>query len=198
MATSEGSHSLLAGCNRDSQAANGIFERESLVRLLPLEPRHQQKTRDWANDPQAMRLLGRGQTVTEAEHSSWFASLASRTDCRYFAIETAAQHHIGNVWLWDICPRHRKAELRIVVGESDGQGLGLGTAAIQLACELGFHELGLQRVYAYVLAINPRALRSFEKAGFQQEGLLKRDRWTGDAFCDSHLLARLAPEVEEA
>ena len=89
--------------------------------------------------------------------------LAGRSDCRYFAIETDARTPIGNVWLWDICLRHRKAELRIVVGEPDSQGHGLGTAAIQRACEHAFRELGLHRIYAYVLAINPPRVAELRK-----------------------------------
>ena len=39
-----------------------------------------------------------------------------------------------------------------------------------------FEQLGLHRVYAYVLAFNPPARRAFEKAGFALEGTLRDDR----------------------
>ncbi len=157
------------------------------VSLRPLELRHLEKTREWANDPELMRLLNRAQPVSETEHAAWFASLKERSDCRYFAIESDGVH-VGNVWLWDIDPRHRRAELRIVMG-SDYTGKGAGTEAITRLCDYAFHQLNLHKVYAYVLAINPRARRGFEKAGFVLEGTLREDRWTGDAFVDVYLLA---------
>jgi UDP-4-amino-4,6-dideoxy-N-acetyl-beta-L-altrosamine N-acetyltransferase len=162
------------------------------VCLRPLERRHLDQTLEWANDPELMRLLNRAQTVSKSEHEQWFAALKERTDCSYFAIETVEHAaHIGNVWLWNIEPRHRRAELRIVMGR-EHTGTGAGTEAITRLCDYAFEQLGLHKVYAYVLAINPRARRAFEKAGFELEGTLREDRWTGDAFTDVYLLAKLS------
>jgi diamine N-acetyltransferase len=161
------------------------------IHLSPLSQRHLEATRRWANDPILMALMDRAKPVQEAEHQSWFESLQNRHDCRYFAIETNDEsRHVGNVWLWAIDARHHKAELRIVIGDSPTQGKGLGTQAIQLACLFGFQQLNLHKIYAYVLSLNPRALRAFEKAGFVVEGLLQADRWTGQRFVDVFLLGR--------
>jgi RimJ/RimL family protein N-acetyltransferase len=139
-----------------------------------------------------MRLMDRAGAVSPAEHEAWFASISARDDCLYFAIETGdAAVHIGNVWLWAIDRRHRKAELRIVIGDAAARGKGLGAEAIDQLCRHGFDRLGLHRIYAYVLAINPAARRAFERTGFVLEGTLREDRWTDDRFVDSHLLARV-------
>ena len=159
------------------------------VLLRPLERRHLEKTLEWANDPELMRLLNRAHTISREEHEQWFAGVQKRGDCCYFAIETDGRH-AGNVWLWDIDARHRRAELRIVMG-LDSTGKGAGTEAIRQLCDYAFERLNLHKVYAYVLAINPRARRSFEKAGFVLEGTLREDRWTGDTFSDVYLLAKL-------
>ena len=119
-----------------------------------------------------------------------------RDDCVYFAIETVpAKLHVGNVWLWEIDFRHRKAELRIVIGESDWRGKGAGTEAIELLCLHAFQRLNLHKVYAYVLATNPGARRAFEKAGFEIEGTLKKDRWVDDHYTDVYILGRLNASV---
>lgn len=163
------------------------------VTLRPLGREHLEKTRAWANDPDLMRLLGRERAVTEAEHGEWFERVVrGRDDCAYFAVEAnEGGAHIGNVWLWDIDARHRRAELRIVIGEPGRTGRGAGTEAISLLCDYAFRRLGLHRVYAYVLAFNPRARRSFEKAGFVLEGTLREDRWAGDGYTDVYLLGKL-------
>lgn len=161
------------------------------VRLIPLDRRHLDRTRDWANDPQLMMLMGRADHISVAEHDRWFAALSSRDDCSYFAIEVVDGQHVGNVWLWEIDRRHRKAELRIVIGDPAARGKGLGSDAIDKLCRHGFDEIGLHRIYAYVLAMNPPARRAFERAGFLLEGTLRDDRWTGERFVDAYMLARV-------
>ena len=162
------------------------------LRLVTLDRPHLARTREWANDPELMRLMDRKQPVTPVEHEAWFASLGRRSDCAYFAIETLdGGAHIGNVWLWDIDRRNRKAELRVVVGDMGARGRGLGSEAIDRLCRYGFDQVGLHRIYAYVLGINPAGRRAFERAGFTIEGTLRDDRWAVDRFIDSYLLARV-------
>ena len=161
------------------------------VSLVPLDRSHLARTRAWANDTEVMRLMDRARVVSEEEHETWFVSLTECQDCRYFAIQAGGQH-VGNVWLAAIDGRHRKAELRIVIGESGARGHGVGSRAIDLLCQHAFTELDLHRVYAYVLAINPGGRRAFEKAGFRLEGTLKEDRWSEGRFVDAYLLARVA------
>ena len=165
--------------------------RQTAVRLRPLGREHLTRTLEWANDPALARLLNRSRAIDPQEHDGWFASLETRRDTVVFAIELMSdERHVGNVWLVDIDARHRKAEIRIVIG--DPAGLGVGSAAIDLAVRHAFDVLRLQRVYAYVLEFNPRARRAFEKAGFEVEGVLHRDRWSRDRFVDVFVLARLA------
>jgi RimJ/RimL family protein N-acetyltransferase len=163
-----------------------------LIALVPLDRQHLARTREWANDPTFSRLMNRARPVTETEHEAWFEDIRGRDDRAYFAVERPAEpRHVGNVWLWDIDPRHRKAELRVVVGEPSVRGLGVGTEAIDQLCRHAFERLNLHRIYAYVLSFNPGGRRAFEKAGFVLEGTLREERWTGDRFVDTWLLARL-------
>jgi RimJ/RimL family protein N-acetyltransferase len=166
------------------------------VVLHPLERHHLAQTLTWANDPEFARLMDRARLLDPAEHDRWYTALGSRTDTVYFAVETAADgRHVGNVWLADIDPRHRKAEVRIVIGDRACMGRGIGRAAIDLAARYAFDVLGLHRVYAYVLAFNHPARRAFEKAGFTVEGTLRDDRRTGDSYVDAWVLGRVAPSL---
>jgi RimJ/RimL family protein N-acetyltransferase len=161
------------------------------VSLVPLDETHLVLTRAWANDAELARLMDRARPVSEDEHLAWFAALRGREDCRYFAVVEGAMH-VGNVWLWAIDARHRKAEIRIVIGDADARDRGVGTRAIDLVSSHAFEQMGLHRVYAYVLALNPRARRAFEKAGFALEGTLRDDRRVADGYVDSYLMSRLA------
>ena len=163
------------------------------IRLVALGEQHLETTRKWTNDPEMMRLLGRQAVVGAGEHRAWFDALKARGDCSYFAVETDdAGRHIGNIWLWNIDRRDRKAEVRILFGDEATRGRGYGSEAIALLAGLAFNRLQLHRLYAYVFAINPRAKRAFEKAGFQIEGVLREERWLNDGYVDVYLLARLA------
>lgn len=159
------------------------------LKLTAFDERHLENVRRWVNDPVTAGLLDRAFPVSDAEHQKWYSNVIQRQDCVFFAIETNEGEHVGNVWLWNIDWRHRKAELRILVGSSEQQGRGLGAKAIELACEFAFRRLNLHRIYAFVLANNPRAKRAFEKAGFKQEGVLIDDRWSNGAYIDSFILA---------
>jgi RimJ/RimL family protein N-acetyltransferase len=139
-----------------------------------------------------MRLMDRRLPVSAAEHEAWFASVIRSDDCAYFAVEAVEDGaHVGNVWLWAIDRGHRKAELRVVIGDAAARGRGMGAEAIDRLCGHAFDLLGLHRIYAYVLSVNPIARRAFERAGFALEGTLRDDRWAGDRFVDAYLFARL-------
>lgn len=162
------------------------------ISLKPLERRHLDATRAWANDPELARVLDRARPVSEVEHERWFAALHERAGCVYFAVETNEDgRHVGNVWLWDIDTRHRKAEVRIVIGAGGAQNRGVGTEALRLVSGYARERLNLHKLYAYVLGINPRAVRAFEKSGFHVEGILKADRWAGAGYVDVYLLGKL-------
>jgi len=165
------------------------------VGLVPLAEKHLDATFQWVNDPAMMRLLGRTAPVEPDEHQRWFLRLHTRTDCRYFAVETTdSGQHVGNVWLWDINAADRKSEVRVLFGDEASRGRGYGSEAIALLANLAFATFDLHRLYAYVFARNPRAKRAFEKAGFMVEGLLKEERRLGNEFIDVYLLARLASD----
>jgi len=168
-----------------------------VLALRPFERRHLQRTLAWANDLEFARLLDRRRPIDADEHERWFSSLADRPDQLHLAIELDPDaRHVGNVWLADIDRRHRKAEVRIIIGEREHLGRGVGSRALDLMARHAFETLRVHRVYAYVLAFNPRARRAFEKAGFLLEGTLRDDLWDGTQFTDTFVLGRVSGPSE--
>ena len=162
---------------------------QSGVTLVAFGRQHLAQTLQWTNDPELARLLDRRHRVTADEHERWFAALESRQDTLCFAIEDGTRH-VGNVWLADIDLPDAKAEVRIVLG-LDAVNRGCGSRAIELIADHAFGHMSLHRLYAFVLAFNPRGRRAFEKAGFELEGTLRDDRFDGERFNDTFLLGRL-------
>lgn len=62
----------------------------------------------------------------------------------------------------------RTADVGIMIGEKAFWGRGVATEAISLACDYLFTCLGLRKLTAGLMAVNPGMLRVFEKLGFQQ------------------------------
>jgi len=150
--------------DRDAAAHQG-----ALVRLRTFEPGDAERYRAWVNDPETARLIDR--------HEAWYRALMASPSAAVFAVDRLTDGaFIGIVWLYDIHPRHRRAEVRIVIGDKSAWGGGYGTDALRVLTRIAFGTLKLERLWADVLATNPRAARAFERAGFTREGLLAGDR----------------------
>lgn len=70
---------------------------------------------------------------------------------------------------------HSEAWVGIGIGERDFWSKGYGTDMMNVCLRYAFLELGVQRVSLGLHEYNPRALRSYEKAGFVLEGRTRQD-----------------------
>ncbi|MTE12452.1 GNAT family N-acetyltransferase [Nocardia aurantiaca] len=127
----------------------------------------------------------------------WYATREAQPDRLDLAIvEVATARCVGEAVLnqWD--PGNRSCNFRILIGPG-GQGRGLGTEATRLIVGYGFETLGLHRISLEVYAFNPRARRSYEKAGFRPEGVLRESLRYGDRWIDATVMSILAREWAE-
>lgn len=92
-----------------------------------------------------------------------------------FSVRTLADDKlIGFLGLWvDLI--HSDAWVGLGIGDRDFWSKGYGTDMMKIALRYAFLELGLQRVSLGLHEYNPRALRSYEKAGFRLEGRTRKD-----------------------
>jgi len=92
----------------------------------------------------------------------------------YFSIRILeGDVQIGDVGLGVVSWSSRDAFVGIGIGERAFWGKGYGTDAMQVALRYAFQELNLRRVTLNTFAYNPRAIRSYEKAGFSHEGRVR-------------------------
>jgi UDP-4-amino-4,6-dideoxy-N-acetyl-beta-L-altrosamine N-acetyltransferase len=121
--------------------------------------------------------------LTKEDHLCWLKEKVAAGKVAQFIIEETSSHtDIGSVYLRDIDPVHKKAEFGIFIGEESAQGKGYGTCAAKLILNYAFCELGLHKVFLRVYEDNVRAIASYQKAGFQQEALLKDDVFVNGKF----------------
>ncbi len=77
---------------------------------------------------------------------------------------------VGFIDLGGIDWSARGGWVAIGIGGRDDWGKGFGTDAMKVLLRYAFEELNLHRINLGVFEYNPRAIRSYEKAGFRHEG----------------------------
>jgi RimJ/RimL family protein N-acetyltransferase len=100
---------------------------------------------------------------------------------------------IGHIRFHSFVPSDRRAALAIGIDDPQQLGKGYGTEAINLALRHAF-ETGLHRVSLRVLATNTRAIRSYVKCGFVEEGREREAALIGGVWHDDVMMAVLDHE----
>ena len=150
----------------------------------------------WFNDPEVRKYLLMHAPMSMAQEERWFAGLADREDF-IFAIDANRDGqwlHIGNTGLHQFDWKHRSAIFGIVLGEKDYWGQGYGADAARTMLRFAFETLNLNRVELEVFEYNPRAIRCYEKAGFQREGTRRQSHFYAGRYWDAHIMAALQKE----
>ena len=150
----------------------------------------------WINNPAVTRYLSHMRPWSVIEERAWLDRTMRNDDPSSvtWVVETSDGEYAGSVGLMHLDLRNRRAEVGIVIARPEDWGRGLGTEAMQLALKHAFEELNLHRVMLRVFAFNARAIRSYEKIGFVEEGRLREDMFRHGAWHDTVLMGILAEE----
>ena len=130
----------------------------------------------WLNNPLVRETLLLSVPISLAQMQLWYDKIitdATRED--FIIVSKERKDLIGFAGYVNIDWKHRKAEPFIALGNTDYWGKGLGTEVVRKLLDYGFNEIGLNRLYGFMLDNNPGALKMDIKAGFLQEGVLKED-----------------------
>jgi len=96
---------------------------------------------------------------------------------------------IGSVYIRELDYVNKKGEFGIYIGESDYIGKGLSLLATKEILKIAFETLKLHRVYLRVFPDNIPAIKTYEKAGFIKEGILRDTVCVNGEFKDMVLMA---------
>lgn len=117
----------------------------------------------WKNLPENVVISASRQPVSRDEHDAWYTATISHRDRLLFIIEPSR----GMV-------RLDKAGTTAWVSvylEPEARAQGIGTGAIQIACQAAsFAWPDLREIRAKVRSDNPASLRAFARAGFADTG----------------------------
>jgi len=154
---------------------NDIFT-GNLVRLSAYDPEELSKALPrWYRNSEYSRLLSSSLMPMPSPKSvnSWIEKevLEYSPASYFFSIRALAEDKlIGDLGLDVIDWSGRDAFVGLGIGETEYWGKGYGTDVMNVLLRFAFLEINLRRVTLTVFEYNPRAIRSYEKAGFQHEG----------------------------
>ena len=150
-----------------------------LVRLAAMDPEEAGAAFSrWKRDSELVRLFDSGpaRQFSAKKSREWMEKHLEDSGDRifWFGIRTLADDcFLGDIDLdvtdWNL----REAYVGLGIGPREFWGRGYGTEAMQLMLEYAFLEVNLDRVSLTVFEYNPRAIRSYEKCGFQHEGRVR-------------------------
>ena len=83
------------------------------------------------------------------------------------SVDTLDGAYIGNCMYYDVDVVHKTAEVGVLIGNRRYWNDGYGFEVVVTLVEHIFATTGLNRLYLHTLKWNKRALRCFEKCGFQ-------------------------------
>lgn len=148
----------------------------------------------WRNSESVRRNFIYQAAFTREGHENWIRTMVETGKVVQMMIcERKTDQPVGSVYIRDIDRQHNKAEYGIFIGEAAARGRGIGTAAAKLMLRYCFEEEKLHRVYLRAFAENRQAIRSYEKAGFAQEGLLRDDVCIDGVYRDIVWMAAINP-----
>lgn len=136
-----------------------------------------------AESPDALAaMLARRRDWSTGDHASWAVA------------DPGSGELLGGVSLHRIDRDQADAEAGYWTAPA-ARGRGIAVRAVDTACCWGFASLGLHRIQLFHAVENTASGRVAEKAGFTQEGRLRRSHRYGDGRTHDELLwARLADD----
>lgn len=152
----------------------------------------------WRNSEEVRKQFIYQQNFTVESHENWIKTMVETGKVvQMMIVLNEGDRPIGSVYVRDIDMEHKKAEYGIFIGEPDCLGKGYGTEAAELMIEYAFEFLGIHKLMLRVYAENERAIKSYEKAGFQKEAYLKDDVFVRGKYRDIVLMAVINQEDKE-
>jgi RimJ/RimL family protein N-acetyltransferase len=168
------------------------------VRLRAVERNDLLKFQDWLNDSEVTDHLSTYLPLSMADEEQWLERVSHlQQEEKPLAIEMkegSSWRLIGNSGFFNLEWPNRSAEFGLFIGDKSVWNKGLGTETVRLLLRHGFETLNLHRIYLRVYSTNPRARRSYEKAGFVLEGTMREAVYRHGRYADVHIMSVLRSE----
>jgi RimJ/RimL family protein N-acetyltransferase len=168
------------------------------LRLRAIEREDVKRYYQWVNDPEVTCGLSLYLPMSTIDEEKWFETQQERDPHeRPLAIELQNGEGwklIGNCGVFDIEWTNSCAELGIMIGDKSVWNQGFGSQVMTLLLRHCFETLNLNRAFLRVFGENARARRSYEKAGFVDEGCMRQAVFKNGKYDDVYIMSVLRSE----
>ena len=155
--------------------------------LKPLHEDYKLGLFELANDEETALLSSHWEPVEWESHCKWFDKRIQDEDFLVMIIAPEGEF-LGHVDLKRINRLHHHAEIAIAMNQQP-RGKGMGTRALKEMVQIGFDNLGLNKIYTYTRSDNIGAIKAYSKAGFQKEATLRNERFIAGSFYDFDIMS---------
>ena len=153
----------------------------------------------WANDPEVTYYMEMGLMPNNPERleEEYLAMVKNRNDVVMGIVDKKTEKLIGSCGLYTINWVARKAEFRIIIGEKEYWAKGYGQEVALLLLRYAFEKLNINKVWLGVNAENIKGVKSYERAGFVREGVLRQEIYRNNRYYDAIRMSILREEYEK-
>ena len=128
----------------------------------------------WLNCKEINRYMEtRHHQWTQREILDYVRTQNDSSDQLLLGIFLKSGQHIGNIKLGPIDYIHKLASVSLFIGNKSCYKKGYATEVVMLLMDYAFNELGIKKLSAGMYSDNIGSLKTFLRAGFHLEGILK-------------------------
>ncbi|MEK6938088.1 MAG: GNAT family protein [Nanoarchaeota archaeon] len=150
---------------------------------------------EWSNDDEITHLMFTGIWPGNYETlEQTYTNLVKGDNVVFAIVDKKNDKIIGICGLYGIQWQPRFAEYRILIGNKAYWGKGIGTMAATFILKYAFRKLNLNKVHLGVNVENKGAVKSYEKAGFKHEGIVRQEIYRNGRYYDAHKMSVLREE----
>ncbi|AIQ48465.1 aminoglycoside adenylyltransferase [Paenibacillus sp. FSL R7-0273] len=152
-----------------------------MIRLEPFERSDFKQLIAWIDSPEFMVQWG-GKTFSYPLTDQQLEHYINSDTLSYRVVYEENNEVIGHISLTPD-PSNQSGRIgKVIVGNKNLQGLGIGQQMIRQVLDIAFGQLNVHRVSLGVFDFNYAAIACYEKAGFVKEGMLREARKVGNEF----------------
>ncbi|MCL1791851.1 MAG: GNAT family N-acetyltransferase [Peptococcaceae bacterium] len=160
--------------------------------IRPLEPDDLDTLYMWHLDPEFTFWLSGNWPERMLLRREEIEQLFYAEDPYRYAILNETRHFIGTIGFDQHNIPARSVRLFLGIGDKNHWNQGYGTDALKTFTKYLFELWNLHRLSLETWAGNLKALRCYEKAGYQREGLLREAYFINGCYHDGVIMAKIS------
>ena len=146
-----------------------IIEQNILLRSLEIDDL--EIVRKWRNKDEIRKWFINDNLISSEKQLLWYEKYKNKKNELMFIIEekNELKMSVGAISLYNINYKKAYCELgRLMIGENEARGKGIGLIASKALCNFGFIRLNLEIIYLKVFFDNIIAINIYKKIGFNE------------------------------